>query len=78
MNAKKLEELMCFSPGELEATAKAYEEDEWPAGRTIRMDPSSLTTPAAMARSAVVRSAGSDEERKHDRDAELSSGRLEA
>ena len=37
MDAKKLEELMGFSPGELEATAEAYEQDRWPAGKTVRM-----------------------------------------
>lgn len=37
MDAKKLEELMGFSPGELEETAKAYERDEWPIGKTVRM-----------------------------------------
>ncbi len=37
MDAKKLEELMDFSPGELEETAKAYERDEWPTGKTVRM-----------------------------------------
>lgn len=37
MDAKKLEELMGFSPGELEATADAYEQDTWPDGKTVRM-----------------------------------------
>ena len=34
MDAKQLEKMMGFAPGELEKTAEAYEKDEWPKGRT--------------------------------------------
>ncbi len=37
MRSKELERLMGFKPGELEETADAYEKDEWPAGRTVRI-----------------------------------------
>lgn len=37
MDAKKLEEMMGFEPGELERAADAYERDEWPKGRTVRL-----------------------------------------
>ena len=37
MDARQMEQLMGFAPGELEATADVYEKDEWPAGRTVRL-----------------------------------------
>lgn len=37
MDAKQLEKMMGFAPGELEKTAEAYEKDEWPKGRTIKL-----------------------------------------
>ena len=35
MDAKQLEKMMGFAPGELEKAAEAYEKDEWPKGHTI-------------------------------------------
>lgn len=32
MDAKQLEKMMGFAPGELEKAAAAYEKDEWPKG----------------------------------------------
>ena len=32
MDAKQLEKMMGFAPGELEKAAEAYEKDEWPKG----------------------------------------------
>ena len=37
MDAKQLEKMMGFAPGELEKAAEAYEKDEWPKGRTIKL-----------------------------------------
>ena len=37
MDAKQLEKMMGFAPGELEKTAEAYEKDEWPKGRAIKL-----------------------------------------
>ena len=33
----QLEKIMGFAPGELEKAAEAYEKDEWPKGRTIKL-----------------------------------------
>lgn len=38
MDAKQLEKMMGFAPGELEKAAEAYEKDEWPKGRTIKLE----------------------------------------
>ncbi len=37
MDAKQLEKMMGFAPGELEKAAEAYERDEWPKGHTIKL-----------------------------------------
>lgn len=37
MKPTEMEELMGFAPGELEATAEAYEQDRWPSGKTVRL-----------------------------------------
>lgn len=37
MNAEQLEKMMGFAPGELEKAAEAYEKDEWPKGRTVKL-----------------------------------------
>lgn len=37
MDTKEMEGLMGFAPGELEATAEAYESGAWPSGRTVRL-----------------------------------------
>lgn len=37
MDAKQLEKMMGFAPGELKKAAEAYEKDEWPKGRTIKL-----------------------------------------
>lgn len=37
MDATQFEKMMGFAPGELEKTAEAYEKDEWPKGRTIKL-----------------------------------------
>ena len=37
MNIKDLERALGFDIGELEKAAEAYENDEWPAGRTTRL-----------------------------------------
>lgn len=37
MDMKGLERELGFDIGELEKTAEAYENDEWPAGRTTRL-----------------------------------------
>lgn len=34
MDAKQLEKMMGFAPGELKKAAEAYEKDEWPKGHT--------------------------------------------
>ena len=36
MDAKQLEKMMGFAPGELEKAAEVYEKDEWPKGHTIK------------------------------------------
>ena len=38
MDAKQLEKMMGFAPGELKKAAEAYEKDEWPKGRTIKWE----------------------------------------
>lgn len=43
MDAKQLEKMMGFAPGELEKTAEAYEKDEWPMGRTIKLGRPSIS-----------------------------------
>lgn len=43
MDAKQLEKMMGFAPGELEKTAEAYEKDEWPKGRTIKLGRPSIS-----------------------------------
>ena len=37
MDAEQLEKMMGFAPGELEKAAEAYEKDEWPKGRTVKL-----------------------------------------
>ena len=37
MDAKELEKMLGFAPGELEKAADAYERDEWPAGKSVRL-----------------------------------------
>ena len=37
MDAKQLEKMMGFAPGELEKAAEVYEKDEWPKGHTIKL-----------------------------------------
>lgn len=37
MDAKQLEKMMGFAPGELEKAAAAYEKDEWPKGHTVKL-----------------------------------------
>lgn len=37
MDAKQLEKMMGFAPGELKKAAEAYEKDEWPKGHTIKL-----------------------------------------
>ena len=47
MDAKQLEKMIGFAPGELEKAAEAYEKDEWPKGRTIKLGrPRFLTSQA--------------------------------
>ena len=36
MDAKQLEKMIGFAPGELEKAAEAYEKDEWTKRRTIK------------------------------------------
>lgn len=43
MDAKQLEKMMGFAPGESEKAAKAYEKDEWPKGRTIKLGRPSIS-----------------------------------
>ncbi|MED9893211.1 MAG: hypothetical protein UFE78_02915 [Collinsella sp.] len=43
MDAKQLEKMMGFAPGELEKAAEAYEKDEWPKGRTIKLGRPSIS-----------------------------------
>ena len=37
MDAKQLEKMMGFAPGELGKAAGAYEKDEWPKGHTVKL-----------------------------------------
>ena len=37
MDAEQLEKMMGFAPGELEKATEAYEKDEWPKGRTVKL-----------------------------------------
>lgn len=37
MDARQLEEMMGFAPGELEEAAASYERDEWPKGTTVKL-----------------------------------------
>lgn len=43
MNAEQLEKMMGFAPGELEKAAEAYEKDEWPKGRTVKLGRPSIS-----------------------------------
>lgn len=43
MDAKQLEKMMGFAPGELEKASEAYEKDEWPKGRTIKLGRPSIS-----------------------------------
>ena len=43
MDAKQLEKMMGFAPGELKKAAEAYEKDEWPKGHTIKLGTVSYT-----------------------------------
>lgn len=71
MDARKLERLMGFAPGELEKTADSYESDDWPAGRTavrgyspLADDPSALLPHRAGEPAAAVRACAPDRARK--------------
>ena len=54
MNAEQLEKMMGFAPGELEKAAKAYEKDEWPKGRTIKLGRPSISDEPSVVISARV------------------------
>lgn len=54
MDAKQLEEMMGFKPGELERTAAAYERDEWPKGRTVKLGRPPITDEPSAVLSARV------------------------
>lgn len=54
MDAKQLEKMMGFAPGELEKAAKAYEKDEWPKGRTIKLGRPSISDEPSVVISARV------------------------
>ncbi len=58
MKDRELEKLMGFNPGELEETADAYEKDEWPAGKTVRLGrpPLSFSEPSTVMSSRVSKS----------------------
>lgn len=43
MDAKQLEKMMGFAPGELEKAAEAYEKDKWPKGRSIKLGRPSIS-----------------------------------
>lgn len=59
MDAKQLEKMMGFAPGELKQAAEAYEKDEWPKGRTIKLgrppisDEPSVVIPARVGESIL-------------------------
>lgn len=48
MDAKQLEKIIGFAPGELEKAAEAYEKDEWPKGRTIKLGSRRFLTSQAL------------------------------
>ena len=52
MDAKQLEKMMGFAPGELEKAAEAYEKDEWPKGRTIKLGRPSISDEPSVVLSA--------------------------
>lgn len=59
MDAKQLEKMMGFAPGELEKAAEAYdaeayEKDEWPKGRTIKPGRPSISDEPSVVLSARV------------------------
>ena len=54
MNAEQLEKMMGFAPGELEKAAEAYEKDEWPKGRTIKLGRPSISDEPSVVISARV------------------------
>lgn len=54
MDAKQLEKMMGFAPGELEKAAEAYEKDEWPKGRTIKLGRPSISDEPSVVLSARV------------------------
>ena len=54
MDAKQLEKMMGFAPGELEKAAEAYEKDEWPKGRTIKLGGPSISDEPSVVLSARV------------------------
>lgn len=53
MDAKQLEKMMGFAPGELEKAAEEYE-DEWPKGRTIKLGRPSISDEPSVVLSARV------------------------
>ena len=59
IDAKQLEKMMGFAPGELKKAAEAYEKDEWPKGRTIKLgrppisDEPSVVIPARVGESIL-------------------------
>lgn len=65
MKDRELEELMGFKHGELAETADAYERDEWPAGRTVRIGrPPISSEPSTVMSSRVSESVAEAFDRK--------------
>lgn len=54
MNAEQLEKMMGFAPGELEKAAEAYEKDEWPRGRAVKLGRPSISDGPSVVLSARV------------------------
>lgn len=77
MNAKEMEKLMGFAPGELETTATAYESGEWPSGRTVRLGrPSVADEPTKVVSGRVGKSVADAFEAKARRHGQTKAQRL--
>ena len=57
MDAKQLEKMMGFAPGELKKAAEAYEKDEWPKGHTIKLGRPPISDEPSVVISALPRPA---------------------
>ena len=53
MDAKQLEKMMGFAPGELEKAAAAYEKDKWPKGHTVKLGRPPISDEPSVVLSAV-------------------------